>query len=127
VLVGGGLEVAGYIMLTLSVNDAVVMGSEVMTVEVAAAVALAAENGAACLGRRSPCRRSSKSVLLRPKSSVMKWTVSFPGDEDVDSIMSCSPSSTDTPDTLHMLESISRRSSDAYRCDTRAPSLLQPS
>jgi len=47
VLVGAGLEDVGYAMLTLAVNDADVVGSGVMAVELAAAVAL---EGAACLG-----------------------------------------------------------------------------
>jgi hypothetical protein len=127
VLVGAELEDAGYLISAIDVNDAAVVDSGIMVVELAAAEGMAIDDGAACLGRRSPCRRSSKSILLRPKSSVMKWTVSFQGDGDVCNVISCSPSSTETPDTLQKLENRSPRSSDAYRCGSRAPSLLQPS
>ena len=88
-LVGGVVKVVGLENETLDVNDAVIIDSEVIAVELAA-----------CLGRRSPCRRSSKSSLLGPKSRAMKCAVVFHGDTDVDSIMSCSPSSRDIPDTL---------------------------
>lgn len=47
VRVGAGPEDVGYAMLTLAVNDADVVGSGVMAVELAAVVAL---EGAACLG-----------------------------------------------------------------------------
>lgn len=88
-LVGDAVRVVGLENETLDVNDAVTVGSEVIAVELAA-----------CLGRRSPCRRSSKSSLLGPKSRAMKCAVFFHGDADVDSTMSCSPSSRDIPDTL---------------------------
>jgi hypothetical protein len=95
VLVGGVVRVVGFENETLDVND-----SEAIAVELAAEVSVRAEDEAACLGRRSPCRRSSKSSLLGPKSRAMKCAVFFHGDGDVDSIMSCSPSSRDIPDTL---------------------------
>jgi hypothetical protein len=95
VLVGGVVRVVGFENETLDVND-----SEAIAVELAAEVSVRAEDEAACLGRRSPCRRSPKSSLLGPKSRAMKCAVFFHGDGDVDSIMSCSPSSRDIPDTL---------------------------
>ena len=83
------VRVVGLENETLGVNDAVIVESEAIEVELAA-----------CLGRRSRCRRSSKSSLLGPKSRAMKCAVFLHGDTDVDSIMSCSPSSRDIPDTL---------------------------
>jgi hypothetical protein len=100
VLVGGVVRVVGFENETLDVNDAVAIDSEVIAMELAAEASVRAEDEAACLGRRSPCRRSSKSSLLGPKSRAMKCAVFFHGDGDVDNIMSCSPSSRDIPDTL---------------------------
>jgi hypothetical protein len=91
VLVGAELEDAGYVIPEIDANDVVVIESEIVGVGLAAIVGVVVDDGAACLGRRFPCRRSSKSILLRPKSSVMKWTVSFQGDGDVCNITSCSP------------------------------------
>lgn len=99
-LVGAELEDAGYVIPAIVVNDVVVTDSDVVCVELAAVVVRAVDGGATCLGRNFPCRRSSKSVLLRPKSSVMKWMVSFQGDGDVCNIMSCARSSREILDTL---------------------------
>jgi hypothetical protein len=88
VLVGRGVRIVGLENETLDVNDA------------AAEASVREEDEAACLGRRFPCRRSSKSSLLGPKSRAMKCAVFFHGDGDVDSIMSCSASSRDIPETL---------------------------
>jgi hypothetical protein len=59
VLVGAELEDAGYVISAIEVNGAAVVDSEIMVVELAAAVGIAIDDGAACLGRRFPCRRSS--------------------------------------------------------------------
>ena len=79
-LVGGVVRVVGFENETLDVNDAVVIDSEAIAVELAAEVSVRAEDEAACLGRRSPCRRSSKSSLLGPKSRAMKCALFFHGD-----------------------------------------------
>jgi hypothetical protein len=125
-LVGVELKGAGYVMSAIDVNDVVVANSETNVVGLAAPVIAAVEDGAACLRRRSPCQRRSKSILLCPKSSVMKWAISFQDDGDVYKVMSCSLLSIEILDTLQMLEKKSRWSRHAYRWDPRAPSLLQP-
>lgn len=94
------VRVVGLENETLDANDTTAIDLEVTAAEVAAEASVRAEDEAACLGRRSPCRRSSKSSLLGPKSRAIKCAVFFHGNGDVDSIMSCSPSSRDIPDTL---------------------------
>jgi hypothetical protein len=110
VLVGDVVRIVGLGNQTLdAVNDAVVIDSEAIAVELAA-----------CLGRRSPCRRSSKSSLLGPKSRVMKCAVCFHGDGDVDRVIMRSPSSRDIPDTLQILEKFKSQVVKDRTCATRA-------
>jgi hypothetical protein len=99
VFVGGGPEDAGCVISAIDVDD-VIVALEIVVIEFSAAILVAVEGGEARLGRRSSCRRRSKSMLLCPKSSVMKWAVSFQGDGDVCNVMSCSLLLIETPDTL---------------------------
>ncbi len=98
-MVGAGLEDGGKVISAIDVND-VVVALEMVVIEFAAAISVAVGGGEARLGRRCSCRRRSKSILLCPKSSVIKWAVSFQGDGDVCNVMSCSLLLIETLDTL---------------------------